>query len=78
VRENFWVDVEYVANLIEDYNPTPHNAFYGLFTQFQVQFTRNFERYFIKESEYKLEKMNHMQEENNLKNYKQGNILLFH
>jgi hypothetical protein len=67
-----------MANLVEDYNHTPHNAFYGMFTPFQVQFTRDLERYFIKENEYKLEKINQMQEKNNLKDYKPGNILLIH
>ena len=78
VRENLWLDTEYMANLVEDYNHTPHNAFYGMFTPFQVQFTRDLERYFIKENEYKLEKINQMQEESNLKDYKPGNILLIH
>jgi hypothetical protein len=78
VRENLWLDTEYMDNLVEDYNHTPHNAFYGMFTPFQVQFTRDLEKYFIKENEYKLEKINQIQEKNNLKDYKPGNIILIH
>jgi hypothetical protein len=44
-----------MAQLVDDYNNTPHRAFYHMLTPFQVQFTRDLERYFIKENEYKLE-----------------------
>jgi hypothetical protein len=64
--------------LVEDDNHTPHNSFYGMFTPFQVQFTRDFERYFIKENKYKLEKINQIQEENNLKDYNPGYVLLIY
>jgi hypothetical protein len=64
--------------IVSEYNNTPHNNFYGLFTPFQIQFTRDLERYFIRENEYKLEKINEMQEKANLKDYKPGNILLIH
>jgi hypothetical protein len=53
VRSNLWLDIEHMAQLIEDYNNTPHSAFYHMFTPFQVQFTRDLERYFMKENEYK-------------------------
>jgi hypothetical protein len=76
IREQFWLDADYMALLVNEYN-TPHNNFYELFTPFQVQFTRDLERYFIRENEYKLEKVNEMQEAN-LKDYKPGNILLIH
>jgi hypothetical protein len=64
--------------LVEDYNHTPHNAFYGMFTPFQVQFIRDFERYFIKENEYKLEKDKADSRKDQFKNYKPGSILLIH
>jgi hypothetical protein len=67
-----------MAQLVEEYNHTPHSAFYHMFTPFQVQFTRNVERYFIKENEYKLESINAKQKELGLKYYELGNILLIH
>jgi hypothetical protein len=39
VRSNLWLDIEYIAQLVDDYNHTPHSAFYHMFTPFQVQFT---------------------------------------
>ena len=77
-REHFWLDVEYMALLINEYNHTPHTAFYGKFTPFQVQFTKDLERYFIRENEVKLEKINQIQEDANMKSYEPGNILLIH
>jgi hypothetical protein len=50
MRENLWSDTDYMGVLVDDYNKTPHNAFYTMFTPFQVQFT--------KDLEYKLEKIN--------------------
>jgi hypothetical protein len=73
VRTNLRLDIEHMAHTINDYNNTPYIAF-----SFQVQFTRNLERYFIRENEYKLEEINKKQEEANLKNYELGNILLIH
>jgi hypothetical protein len=67
-----------MSQLVDDYNNKPHRAFYHMFTPFQVQFTRDLERYFIKENEYKLEEINKKQEEANLKNYEPENILLIH
>jgi hypothetical protein len=67
-----------MAQLVDDYNNTPHTAFYHLFTPLQVQFTRDLERYFVKKNEYKLELINQKQEEANLKNFEPGNILLIH
>jgi hypothetical protein len=78
VRTTLCLDIEHMAQLVDDYNNTPHRAFYHMFTPFQVQFTRDLERYFIKENEYKPEEINKKQEETNLKNYEQGNILLIH
>jgi hypothetical protein len=49
-----------------------------MLTPFQVQFTPDFKRYFIKESEYKLELINQKQDKLGLKDYKPGNILLIH
>jgi hypothetical protein len=46
-----------------------------MFTPFQVQFTRDLRKYFIRENEYKLKEINKKQEVN-LKNYEPGNILL--
>ena len=77
-REHFWLDIEYMANLVNEYNHTPHTAFYGKFTPFEVQFTRDLERFFINENEMKLEKINEIQEDSNLKSYEPGNILLIH
>jgi hypothetical protein len=77
-REHFWLDMEYMANLVNEYNHTPHTAFYGKLTPFEVQFTRDLERFFINENEMKLEKINQMQEDSNLKSYEPGNILLIH
>ena len=78
IREQFWLDANYMAVVVNEYNNTPHNAFYGQFTPFEVQFTRDLERYFIRENEYKLEQINEMQEKANLRDYKPGNILLVH
>jgi tRNA U34 5-carboxymethylaminomethyl modifying enzyme MnmG/GidA len=47
-----------------------------MFTPFKVQFTRDFERYFMKEKEYKLEEINEKQNELGLRDYEPGNILL--
>ena len=77
-REHFWLDNNYMAELVNEYNHTPHSAFYGRFTPFQVQFIKDLERYFIRENEIKLEKINQIQEDSNLKNYEPGNILLIH
>jgi hypothetical protein len=41
------------VKLVDDFSNTPHRAFYHMFTPFQVQLTRDLERYFIKENEYK-------------------------
>jgi hypothetical protein len=49
-----------MAQFVDDYNNTLHTAFYHMFIPFQVQFTRDLERYFIRESEYKVEKVNKM------------------
>jgi hypothetical protein len=43
VRTTLWLDIEYMAQLVDDYNNIPHTAFYHLFTPFQVQFTRDLE-----------------------------------
>jgi hypothetical protein len=58
VKTNLWLNIKRMAGLVDDYNHTPHSAFYHLFTPFQVQFTRDLERYFIKENEYRLENVN--------------------
>jgi hypothetical protein len=78
VRSNLWLDIEHTAQLVDEYNHTPHSAFYHIFTPFQVQFTRDLERYFMKENEYKLESINEKQKEMGLRNYEPGNILLIH
>jgi hypothetical protein len=49
-----------------------------MFTPFQVQFTRDLERYFMKENEYKLETIKKKQNELGLRDYEPGNILLLH
>jgi hypothetical protein len=67
-----------MAQLVDDNNNTPHRAFYRMFIPFQVQLTRDLERYFVKEIEYTLELINQKQEEVNLKNCEPGNILLIH
>jgi hypothetical protein len=78
VKSNLWLNIEHITKLVDDYNHTPHSAFYHMFTPFQVQFTRDLERYFIKENEYRLENINEKQEEAGLRDYKPGNILLIH
>jgi hypothetical protein len=67
-----------MVELVDDYNHIFYFAFYHLFTPFQVQFTRDLERYFIKENEYRLQDINERQEEAGLRDYKPGNILLIH
>jgi hypothetical protein len=65
--------------LVEDYNHTPHHScfLWNVYsTSSLIYKRRDLERCFIKENEYKLEKINYFQEEANLKNYKLGNILL--
>jgi hypothetical protein len=47
-----------------------------MFILFQVQFTWDLERYFIKENEYELKKINEIQKDASLKDYKSGNIIL--
>jgi hypothetical protein len=76
IRSNLWLDINHVAQLVDEYNNTPHSAFYHMFTPFQVQFTRDLERYFMKENEYKLEEINQKQKELGLRDYEPGNILL--
>jgi hypothetical protein len=78
VRSNLWLDINYTAQLVDDYNHTPHSTFYHVFTPFQVQFIRDLERYFMKENEYKLETINKKQDKLGLRDYKPGNILLIH
>jgi hypothetical protein len=51
VRNIWWLDVNHMAQLVDEYNHTPHSAFYHVFTPFQIQFTRDLERYFMKENE---------------------------
>jgi hypothetical protein len=58
VRGILWLDINHMAQLVDEYNHTPHSAFYNMLTPFQVQFTRDLERYFMKENEYKLEEIN--------------------
>jgi hypothetical protein len=36
VRSNLWLDIEFMAQLVDDYNNTQHSAFYHIFTPFQV------------------------------------------
>jgi hypothetical protein len=76
VRSDLQLDTEHMAQLIEDYNHTPHSVFYHMFTPFQVQFTRHLERYFMKENEYKLKSINKKQNEMGLRDYEPGNILI--
>jgi hypothetical protein len=45
-------------------------------TPFQVQFTPDLERYFMKENEYKLESINANQKKSGWRDNKPGNILL--
>jgi hypothetical protein len=78
VRSNLWLDIEYMAQIVDDYNHTPHSTFYHIFTPFQVQFTQDLERSFMKENEYKLELINQKQDKLGLKDYELGNILLIH
>jgi hypothetical protein len=72
-RSILWLDINHMAQIVE-YNHTPHSAFYNIFMPFQVQFTRDLERYYMKENEYKLEEINQKQKELGLKE----NILLIH
>jgi hypothetical protein len=67
-----------MTQLVDEYNHTPHSAFYHMFTLFQVQFTRDLERYFMKKNEYKLESINAKQKELGLKDSEPGNTLLIH
>jgi hypothetical protein len=67
-----------MAQLVDEYNHTPHSALYHIFSPFQVQFTRDLERYFMKENEYKLESINAKQKELGPRDYEPGNILLIH
>jgi hypothetical protein len=78
VRSILWLDINHMAQLVDEYNHTPHSAFYHMFTPFQVQFTQDLERYFMKEKEYKPEEINQKQKELGLKEYEAGNILLIH
>jgi hypothetical protein len=41
VRSILCLDINHMAQLVEEYNHTPHSAFYHMFTPFQVQFTRD-------------------------------------
>jgi hypothetical protein len=41
----------YMMEVVEKYNNTKHSAFYSMFTPFEVQFTKDLERYFIKENQ---------------------------
>jgi hypothetical protein len=78
VRSILWLDINYMAQIVDEYNHTPHSSFYHMFTPFQVQFTRDLERYFMKKNEYKLEEINQKQKEIVLKEYEPKNILLIH
>jgi hypothetical protein len=78
VRSILWLDINHMAQLVEEYNHTPHSAFYHMFTPFQIQFTRDLERYFMKENEYKIEQIKQKQKELGLRDYEPRNILLIH
>jgi hypothetical protein len=34
-RPYFWLNIEHMAELVDDYNHTPHSAFYHMFIPFQ-------------------------------------------
>jgi hypothetical protein len=78
INENFWLDSMFMMEVVEKYNNTKHSAFYSMFTPFEVQFTRDLERHFIKENQKKIEKIKEMQEESDLTDYEPRNILLIH
>jgi hypothetical protein len=78
MNENFWLDTMFMMEVVEKYNNTKHSAFYSMFTPFEVQFTKDLERYFIKKNQKKLEKIKEMQKESDLTDYEPGNILLIH
>jgi hypothetical protein len=40
----------YMMEVVEKYNNTKHTAFYSMSTPFEVLFTRDLERYSIKEN----------------------------
>jgi hypothetical protein len=69
INENFWLDTMFMMEVVEKYNDTKHSAFYSMFTPFEMQFTKNLERYFIKENQKKLEKIKEMQIESDLGDY---------
>jgi hypothetical protein len=78
VRSILWVDINHMAHLVDECNHTPHSAFYHMFTPFKVQFTRALKRYFMKENEHKLEKINQKQNKIRLREYEPEYILLIH
>ncbi|KAA6369210.1 MAG: hypothetical protein EZS28_035263, partial [Streblomastix strix] len=67
-----------MQQMVEIYNKTPHLAFMNRFTPKQVQYDREIEGKFIRQKQAQLEQVMIRQQQQNLLNFKSGNILMIH
>ncbi|KAA6389701.1 MAG: hypothetical protein EZS28_014775 [Streblomastix strix] len=67
-----------MQQMVEIYNKTPHLAFMNKFTPKQVQYNREFEGKFIRQKQAQLEQVMIRQQQENLLDFKNGNILMVH
>ncbi|KAA6368102.1 MAG: hypothetical protein EZS28_036371 [Streblomastix strix] len=84
IRNGFGQDLQGFATpsqmqqMVEIYNKTPHLAFMNRFTPKQVQYDREIEGKFIRQKQAQLEQVMIRQQQQNLLNFKSGNILMIH
>ncbi|KAA6403465.1 MAG: hypothetical protein EZS28_001008 [Streblomastix strix] len=67
-----------MKQMVEIYIKTPHLAFMNRFTPKQVQYNREFESKFIRQKQVQLEQVMLRQQQENLLDFKSGNILMVH
>ncbi|KAA6394595.1 MAG: hypothetical protein EZS28_009878 [Streblomastix strix] len=67
-----------IQQMVEIYNKTPHLAFMNMFTPKQVQYNRELEDKFMRQKQAQLEYVMIRQQQENLLNFKSGNILMIH
>ncbi|KAA6378566.1 MAG: hypothetical protein EZS28_025909, partial [Streblomastix strix] len=84
IRNGFGQDLQGFATpsqmqqMVEIYNNTPHLAFMNKFTPKYVQYNRELEGKFIRQKQAQLEQVMIRQQQQNLLNFKNGNILMIH
>jgi hypothetical protein len=77
-NQNLFFNTDIVYHAVDLYNQTPHSAFNHEFTPIEVQNNYSTEDYYIRENNYKLQKVRQAQYNEGLFRYQRGNILLVH